>query len=70
LTVTHGQHGNFSISLPVSGLPFPLFAPWLSPHSVTWNLYKGGVGKFTVYQFITSTAATIVAISVLHCSPA
>jgi hypothetical protein len=27
LTVTHGQCGNFSISLPVSGLPFPLFAP-------------------------------------------
>jgi hypothetical protein len=25
LTVTHGQRGNFSISLPVSGLPFLLF---------------------------------------------
>jgi hypothetical protein len=70
LTVTHGQRGNFSISLPVSGLPFPLFAPRLSPCSVTWKLYKGRVGRFTVYQFIASAAATIVAISVLHCSPA
>jgi hypothetical protein len=64
------NHGNFSTSLPVSGLPFSLFAPRLSPRSVTWNLYKGGVGRFTVYQFIAFAAATIVAISVLHCSPA
>jgi hypothetical protein len=70
LTVTHGQRGNFSISLPVSGLLFPLFAPRLSPCSVTWKLYKGRVRRFTVYQFIASAAATIVAISVLHCYPA
>jgi hypothetical protein len=31
---------------------------------------KGRVGRFTVYQFIASAAATIVAISALHCSPA
>jgi hypothetical protein len=38
--------------------------------SVTWKLYKGGVGRFTVYQFIASAAATIVAISALRYSPA
>jgi hypothetical protein len=54
---------------PLVGLPFPLFAPRLSPRSVTWKLYKGRVGKFTVYQFIASTAATILAIFALHCSP-
>jgi hypothetical protein len=70
LTITHGQCSNFSISLPVSGLPFPLFAPCLSPCSVTWKLYKGRVGRFTIYQFIASATATIVAISALHCSPA
>jgi hypothetical protein len=69
LTVTHGQRGNFAISLPVSGLPFSLFAPHLSPCSATWKLYKGRVGRFTVYQFIASAAATIVTISALHCSP-
>jgi hypothetical protein len=65
LTVTHGQCGNFAIPLPVSGLPFPLLAPRLSPRSVTWQLYNGRVGKVTVYQFIASAAAAIVAISTL-----
>jgi hypothetical protein len=45
LTVTHGQRSNFTISLPVSGLPFPLLAPRLSPCSVTRKLYKGRVGE-------------------------
>jgi hypothetical protein len=63
LTVTHGQHSNFTILLPVSGLPFLFFAPRLNPRSVTWTLYKGRVGKFTIYQFIASAAATIAAIS-------
>jgi hypothetical protein len=44
-------------------MPFPLFAPRFNPRSVTWTLYKGRVGKFTVYQFIASAAATIAAIS-------
>jgi hypothetical protein len=62
LTVTHGQCGNFAISLPISGLPFSLLAPRLSPRSVTRKLYKGRVGEITVYQFIASAAAAIVAI--------
>jgi hypothetical protein len=34
------------ISLPVSGLPFPLFAPRLSPRSFSEKVYKGIVGDF------------------------
>jgi hypothetical protein len=45
LTVTHGQRGNFAISLPVSGLPFPLLAPRLSPRSFRRKLYKGKSGE-------------------------
>jgi hypothetical protein len=45
LTVTHGQRSNFTISLPISGLPFPLLAPCLSPCSVTRKLYKGRIGE-------------------------
>jgi hypothetical protein len=45
LTVTHGQRSNFTISLPVSGLPFPLLAPRLSPHSFLRKLYKGDSGE-------------------------
>jgi hypothetical protein len=61
LTVIHGQRSNFAIFLPVSGLPFPLLAPRLSPRSFTRKLYKGDSEEFTVYQFLTSAAATIVA---------
>jgi hypothetical protein len=61
LTVIHGQRSNFAIFLPVSGLPFPLLVPRLSPRSFTRKLYKGESGKFTVYQFLASAAATIVA---------
>jgi hypothetical protein len=46
LTVTHGQHSNFTISLPVSGLPFPLLAPRLSPYSILRKLHKGKSGEF------------------------
>jgi hypothetical protein len=59
LTVIRGQRGNFAISLPVSGLPFPLLAPCLSPCSFVRKLYKGESGEFTVYQLLASTAATI-----------
>jgi uncharacterized membrane protein len=58
LIVTHGQRSNFAISLPISGLPFLLLAPRLSPRSFIRKLYNG---KFTVYQFLTSATATIVA---------
>jgi hypothetical protein len=61
LTVIHGQRNNFTIFLPVSGLPFPLLAPRLSPCSFTRKLYKGESGEFTVYQFLAYVAATIVA---------
>jgi hypothetical protein len=61
LTVTHGQRSNFTISLPVSGLPFLLLAPRLSPRSFIRKLYKGESGEITVYQFLASAAATIVA---------
>jgi hypothetical protein len=61
LTVAHGQRSNFAISLPVSGLPFPLLAPRLSPRSFIRKLYKGERVEFTIYQFLASTAATIVA---------
>jgi hypothetical protein len=61
LTVIHGQRSNFAIFLPVSGLPFSLLAPRLSPRSFTRNLYKGESGEFTVYQFLASAATTIVA---------
>jgi hypothetical protein len=61
LTITHGQRINFAISLPVSGLPFPLLAPRLSPCSFIWKLYKGESGECTIYQFLASAAATIVA---------
>jgi hypothetical protein len=46
LTVTHGQRSNFAISLPVSGLPFPLLAPCLNPCSFLRKLYKGESGAF------------------------
>jgi hypothetical protein len=46
LTVTHGQRRNFAIPLPVSGLPFPLLAPHLSPCSFIRKLYKGDSGEF------------------------
>jgi hypothetical protein len=61
LTVARGQHGNFAIFLPVSGLPFPLLAPHLSPRSFIRKLYKGESGDFTIYQFLASAAATIAA---------
>jgi hypothetical protein len=62
LTVTHGQRNNFVIPLPISGLPLPLLAPRLSPRSFIRKLYiRGVVGNFTIYQFLASTAATIVA---------
>jgi hypothetical protein len=35
----HGQRSNFVFSPPVSGLPFPLLAPRLSPCSFTGKLY-------------------------------
>jgi hypothetical protein len=50
LTVTHGQRSNFTISLPVSGLLFPLLVPRLSPRSFLRKLYKGKSGENTVYQ--------------------
>jgi hypothetical protein len=59
LTVIRGQHSNFSIFLPVSGLPFLLLAPRLSPRSFIRKLYKEESGEFTVYQFLASAAATI-----------
>jgi hypothetical protein len=46
LTVTHGQRSNFTISLPFSGLPFPLLAPHLSPRFFRGKLYKGDSGEF------------------------
>jgi hypothetical protein len=46
LTVTHGQRSNFTISLPVSGLLFPLLAPRLSPRFFRGKLYKGDSGEF------------------------
>jgi hypothetical protein len=61
LTVIHGQRSNFAIFLPVSGLPFLLLAPHLSPRSFIMKLYKGESGDFTVYQFLASAAATITA---------
>jgi hypothetical protein len=61
LTVTHGQRSNFTIYLPVSGLPFSLLAPRLSPCSFIGKLYKGESGEITVYQFLASAAATIAA---------
>jgi hypothetical protein len=61
LTVARGQRGNFAIFLPVSGLPFLLIAPRLSPRSFIMKLYKGESGVFTVYQFLASAAATIAA---------
>jgi hypothetical protein len=61
LTVIRGQRGNFAIFLPVSGLPFPLLAPRLSPRSFIRKLYKRESGEFTVYQFLASAAATITA---------
>jgi hypothetical protein len=64
LTVARRQRGNFTVFLPVSGLPFPLLAPRLSPHSFIRKLYKGASGVFTVYQFLASSAATIAAILV------
>jgi hypothetical protein len=64
LTVACGQRDNFTVFLPVSGLPFPLLAPHLSPRSFIRKLYKGESGVFTVYQFLTSSAATIAAILV------
>jgi hypothetical protein len=62
LTVACGQRGNFTVFLPVSGLPFPLLAPRLSPCSFIRKLYKGEIGFFTVYQFLASSVATIAAI--------
>jgi hypothetical protein len=61
LTIACGQRGNFAIFLPVSGLPFPLLAPCLSPHSFIRKLYKGESGVFTIYQFLASAATTIAA---------
>jgi hypothetical protein len=61
LTVIRGQRGNFAIFLLVSGLPFPLLVPRLSPRSFIRKLYKGESGEFTVYQFLASAAATIAA---------
>jgi hypothetical protein len=61
LTITHGQRSNFTIFLPVSGMPFLLLVPRPSPRSFIRKLYKGRVGKFTVYQFLASAAAAIVA---------
>jgi hypothetical protein len=61
LTVIHGQRSNFAIFLPITGLPFSLLAPRLSPHSFTRKLYKGESGEFTVYQFLASAATTIAA---------
>jgi hypothetical protein len=46
LTVTHGQRSNFTISLPVSGLPFPLLAPRLSPRFFRGKLYKRDSREF------------------------
>jgi hypothetical protein len=62
LTVARGQRGNFTVFLRVSGLLFPLLAPHLSPRSFIKKLYKGESGDFTVYQLLTSSAATIAAI--------
>jgi hypothetical protein len=59
LTVTHGQRSNFTISLPVSGLPFPLLIPRLSPRSFIRKLHKGKSGEITVYQFLASSAVAI-----------
>jgi hypothetical protein len=61
LTVARGQRSNFTIFLPVSGLPFPLLVPRLSPCSFIRKLYKGESGDFTIYQFIAFAAATIAA---------
>jgi hypothetical protein len=44
-TFTHGQRSNFTISLPISGLPFPLLAPRPSPRSFLRKLYKGESGE-------------------------
>jgi hypothetical protein len=61
LTVTHGQRSNFTIFLPISGLPFPLLTPRLSPCSFIRKLYKGESGEITVYQFLASSAAAAIA---------
>jgi hypothetical protein len=61
LTIIREQRGNFPIFLPVSGLPFLLLVPRLSPRSFIRKLYKGESGEFTVYQFLASIAATIAA---------
>jgi hypothetical protein len=62
LTVTHGQRGNFAISLPVSGLPFPLLALRLSPRSFCRKLYKGDSGEKVLFtSYLASVAAAIVA---------
>jgi hypothetical protein len=61
LTVIHGQRNNFVIFFPINGLPFLLLVPRLSPCSFTRKLYKGESGEFTVYLFLASAAATIVA---------
>jgi hypothetical protein len=45
LTVTHGQRSNFAISLPISGLPFPLLVQRLSPRSFVRKIYKGESGE-------------------------
>jgi hypothetical protein len=42
----YGQHYNFCNFLTVSGLPFPLFAPRLSPRSFSQKVYKGRSGGF------------------------
>jgi hypothetical protein len=64
LTVARGQRGNFIVFLPVSGLPFPLFVPRLSPRSFIRKLYKGESGVFTVDQLLASSTATIATILV------
>jgi hypothetical protein len=61
LAVPHGQRSNFTISLPVSGLPFSLLAPRLSTCSFIRKLYKGESGEITVYQFLASSAIAIAA---------
>jgi hypothetical protein len=52
LTVARGQHSNFAIFLPVSGLPLSLLTPRLSPRSFVRMLYKRDSGAVTVYQFL------------------
>jgi hypothetical protein len=64
LTIARGQRSNFIVFLPISGLPFPLLAPRLSPRSFSKKLYLGESGVFTIYQFLASSATTIAAILV------